>query len=1744
MVATEVAQAAAAKVASLASTAATATVSAAVQAEATAQVTVTASDFSFSIYPFEFINIFLAVVVVTFILQYVVGCCTNVEEVEAKVTRGRVANIMAMVLCSVIIILMCFLSSIADGASSWSTEETTILSVASWMTCIWLVWDLVYRFSGFLTNTFCHNVFLIILVQLMAVTASTESAAIYTRLLFFSILTASSDILMYLVMLLGSLKKGREFCIGMMWTHIAKCFGLFIWCLVLYVDFSTDADVSGDWQAMWVYGWPIFNFIVFCSQLYPVISWLSFGLDVDGDIEEEIVDEGADARYRHPMETCSAASQLTLCWMEPMLWLGTRRPLQLDDVYDLPYSSRSAAVNQKFETAWEAEKASAAERQRQDPDGDHEPSLCRVLLKTFGRFRYIVPFQIGAISALVFTPLLVYMILLHIEDSNADLSAYMEGLALWCSLCLSAFSTGQAFHYCNHMAVNIQSACMNAVYRKLFTLSTSSIQESGSSMVNMLSGDSQRVYMMFYCLAHLTNVVGTFVSTALLFIYVGYAAFAALVVMVLVVPFQFWLGHNMHFIRADMVSCTDKRVAQTSEFLSGVRLIKMQGWEDSFKKKILDRREDELFHLWRLFRFRITNSMVTFVLPTLVTTLVFLTYVLIFDQSLDIATTFATLAVLSVMRPGFFLLPIVLISAAEGTVAIRRFQKFLMLDEMKVSRNPSDVADGEYGVHDDDDAMDGETVEIKINLPGGGLQGGGRGVSIEKIEDVEIIDDEYTVFQERLPKGVAPIVIRNGDFQYYPSSDLQSIVEEASKGGGAPGPPQGNVDDDFDDFDDSSPLIQEEKELVPQVFSNHQLHLTNINLRVEPGQLVCVVGSVGSGKSSLVQAILGEMMETDTMASQGGYRSLTGRVAYAGQDVWILNDTIRNNIIFHQPYDQDLYDQVLEAAQLEADLRTMHAGDLTVVGERGVCMSGGQKARLSLARILYRAHYSDIFVLDDLLAALDMQTLKAVLELGLLGLLHGKTRVIVMNSNYFDVFRQADQLIILSEGNVAAIGSYDELVDEWSHVIATDSDGSLRRDAQVSEVKSNDVQDDVVGDLPTFDKEEKKSKIVPDMPTTPSAESSPSFLGEDVTKTKQMEKLTSEHARTSLGRLGHEEHRVVGILDFKLYHDYFNAAWDYNGTFVFCTLLFFITIAQCSSCASDIWLADWAAASEAAIDDDTTLTYAENMYYIEYFLLILGIVTVFAFIKAFFYMSTAYRSGKRLHERALDKLVNAPVHEYFDVVPTGRILNRFSKDLDAVDLLLVDFLFEFLETAIFIIALLIVCAISVPEMLIVFFPLTFVFYKTRQMFSKASREMKRIESTSRSPVFSTFGETVSGLAHIRAYGEEDIFRKQYCDRLDIHLKTTFHLNNITPWNIIRLDLVGSFVVLTIAICIVSFEGTISETLSALALAYSVQLESRLTEAVWKSIETENYMTQMERLEHFQHIPQESEEGDDVDTMWPKEGKVEFENVDFRYRADLPDVLHKVSFEVLPEERVGICGRTGSGKSSLMVVLFRLGELGCDELGRRRGVIRIDGVDISQIKLKDLRSRISIIPQMPWLFAGTMRENLDPNGTKSDADIWTALRHAQLEQFVRSQPDGLDSRVVERGANLSQGQRQLLCIARALVRKSQVVMMDEATANIDSATDKEIQATIRNSFSQYTTLTIAHRLSTIADSDRILVLNNGHVVEHDAPHRLLNATFERPIGFAALVRELAPESMEDIKKIASAAATHRGQLALL
>lgn len=1741
-------------------------------ATATAGISTSSSVYSFSSYPFEVFNIMIAVVLMSFLMEAILKCLPGRHTITLPVFRNRVASVMAALICTVLLVLISFCSDIAENIYPFSESVLSTLTTASWLLSLWCIYDLYYRYVGFLSLQCFHHIWVLFMVQGLAAASYDSELAVFDQALLWVIILCGLDIFLHVSALLISYRTGKTACKVLTTMHVLKTVAMFGWMWSIFSEFSTATT----WGMFWAYLFPIAGSVLSLANLYLPFKWL------ETDFADEMaVEEDEDGVYKHPMETCSSVEQMTLCWMEPMLWTGSQRTLQLEDVYDMPYSSRSAAINIRFDEAWANEEARVEKLQRNDPEGEYSLSLMRVLLNAYGRFKYIIPFQAVGVVTTVLSPIIVYLLLIYVTYEYTDVGAYVDCLLLFTCIAISSFSTGQAFHYCNHMAVNCQSACMNAVYRKLFRLSTSTIQKAGSSMVNMLSGDAQRVYLMFYSLAHMTNITATLFAGFLLFYFLGYAGFIAIGMVVLVVPFQFWLGHNMHMIRASMMSASDQRIQQTSEFLSGVRLIKMQGWESHFKDKISAKRSEELHHLWRLFRFRITNSTVSFALPTFVSTAVFVGYVFLFGEELTIATTFASLAVLSSMRPGFFLLPIVMISFAEGTVAISRFTKFLTLEEMPDPRGQQgdDGAFPHHYVDGDDMDMDGDHpgdhhVRISNNNNGTNvLVGGGRFMSVEHFDEIIVPEADLQLERPPLRNKQIPISIENGEFMYYEAGELQDICKEA---GGPVGPPTGNLLDEVDFTPEEDPLIDQHD--MDHKEDYERLHMTNVNLRVNKGDLVCIVGAVGAGKSSLVRGILGELKQLS------GTRSLNGRIAYAGQNIWILNDTIRNNILFNMPYDEGLYFSVLEAAQLLPDLTIMPAGDLTVVGERGVTLSGGQKARISLCRLLYRAQYSDVFVLDDLLAALDMQTLKAVLELGILGLLHNKTRVVVMNSNYYGVLETADQVVIMENGQVAAVGSYDELIGDFASVLcknehevdanddtvdgtaaattattgtatATNA-GADASTASASGDDNNDMSDDDVDandmDIDLSKHESKsKSKTLSPRPSSSSASFSSSASSSshgkklldndeeymhDVADPAAIKKKIaaammglagdlSEAARSKKGRLAVEEARVVGILDLGLYNLYFGSAWGVSGYLTFALVVTLVTLAQACQTASDYWLAEWA--EDSSSDTDA--------YYAMYFGILLGITIVFSWAKAQFFMMTAWRSGKKMHERALDRLCKAPVHLYFDVVPTGRILNRFSKDMDAVDLLLVDFFFEFLETAFFIFFLALVCAYSVPEILVVFVPLCYLFYQCRQIFSRSSREIKRIESVSRSPVFSIFGETVSGLGHIRAYGEEESFRKKYYDRLDTHIKTTFHLNEITPWNVVRLDLIGAFMVLTVTICILWFQDSISETLAALALSYSTQLQSRLTECVWKSIETENYMTQMERLEHFQHIPQENYgEGDDVPANWPKHGKVMFDRVHFRYRPDLNNVLHGVNFLAQPAEHLGICGRTGSGKSSLMVVMFRLGEI-----AQGQGNIYIDDVDIGQIRLDDLRSRISIIPQMPWLFKGTVRENLDPSGIRSDAELWEALRHAHLADWVQKSELKLETAIVERGANMSQGQRQLLCIARALVRRSKVVMMDEATANIDHATDALIQETIRKHFNDCTTLTIAHRLTTIANSDRILVLSHGRVVECASPHQLLQND-ESDVGFAALVRELAPESVDVIAEIAAETEQERGQ----
>ncbi|KAH9178081.1 hypothetical protein AeNC1_017475, partial [Aphanomyces euteiches] len=804
--------------------------------------------------------------------------------------------------------------------------------------------------------------------------------------------------------------------------------------------------------------------------------------------------------------------------------------------------------------------------------------------------------------------------------------------------------------------------------------------------------------------------------------------------------------------------------------------------------------------------------------------------------------------------------------------------------------------------------------------------------------------------------------------------------------------------------------------------------LSNLTLTIAPGSLVMVVGSVGAGKSSLISAILGEMHLVQ------GSVDVHGSVALVSQEPWIRNDTVRGNILFEDAYEASWYKTVLQAVQLEADMRLLPAGDKTEIGEQGINLSGGQKACTE--------HGSNVLLLDDPLSAVDVHVAKAIFDQAIDGLARGKTRIMAMNSHY-QFLQRADRIVVMENGSIVGDGTFAELYSAFPQFLNRPSDKARANSpAKLSVVEPHRRH------VPHDALEHRKS------------EASSVMDGDAV--------------------LIIEEDRVKGTVGKQTYLDYFSHV-GFNGWLVSVSLVVMFGVGQTMRVAVDWWQGHWASQFTT-----TSVSTSHGIFY--------GFVSAtafFFFARCNLLVTYTSRCSENMHHELLRCVLRAPINLFFDITPVGRILNRFSRDLDIVDSLLPNLFLDILEYLFVLLGALAICAVSSFYVALGYIPVLVVFYYAGEFFKKSSRELKRLEGVSRSPIFSSFAETLDGIHTIRAFGMTERFTLQNRRAVDTNSKILFALVGSGRWFSIRMDMAATIMITIILAVLVSLKGVISSTVAGLALTYSVVLVSTIQWVIRLFDLAESAMTAVERLLHFKTIPEEAPETtlhDPAFASWPSKGAVQFQNLKLRYRPDLPLVLHGITLDIQGGEKIGICGRTGAGKSSLMIALFRISEFDS-------GTILIDGMDIATIGLATLRRVLSIIPQDPVLFSGTLRENLDPFGEKTDAELDAVVQQTHLDL-------ALSTVVAESGSNLSVGQRQLLCIGRALLRQSRIIVMDEATANVDLATDQLIQTTIQQAFTTETVLTIAHRLDTILHCDRVVVLEKGQVVECDAPSVLM------------------------------------------
>ncbi|XP_008775219.2 ABC transporter C family member 2-like [Phoenix dactylifera] len=866
--------------------------------------------------------------------------------------------------------------------------------------------------------------------------------------------------------------------------------------------------------------------------------------------------------------------------------------------------------------------------------------------------------------------------------------------------------------------------------------------------------------------------------------------------------------------------------------------------------------------------------------------------------------------------------------------------------------------------------------------------------------------------------------------------------------------------------------------------------LSNINLDIPVGSLVAIVGSTGEGKTSLISAMLGELQqlpETDTSVE------IRGTVAYVPQVSWIFNATVRNNILFGSPFQPSRYERAIEVTALHHDIDLLPGGDLTEIGERGVNISGGQKQRVSMARAVYSD--SDVYIFDDPLSALDAHVGRQVFDNCIKDQLRTKTRVLVTNQLHF--LRNVDRIILVHEGMVKEEGTYEEL----------SSNGVLFQKLMENAGKMEEQTEEKQGE--GLGQETIKSAENGDMIKIESG----SLKSEKESKRKEGKSVLIK-----------QEERETGVVSLKVLARYKNAL---GGLWVVMILFICYILTEVLRVSSSTWLSVWT-------DQTSPKSHGSGFYNMIYAVISFGQVLVTLANSYWLVVSSLY-AAKRLHDAMLHSILRAPM-VFFHTNPLGRIINRFAKDLGDIDRNVAVFVNMFMGQFSQLCSTFVLIGIVSTVSLWAILPLLILFYAAYLYYQSTAREVKRLDSITRSPVYAQFGEALNGLSTIRAYKAYDRMASINGKSMDNNVRFTLVNMSANRWLAIRLETLGGIMIWFTATFAVmqnqraEHQKAFASTMGLL-LTYALNITNLLTAVLRLASLAENSLNAVERVGTYIELPSEAPtiiENNRPPPGWPSSGTIKFHDVILRYRPELPPVLHGISFTIEASEKVGIVGRTGAGKSSMINALFRMVEL-------EGGKIFIDDYDVSKFGLWDLRKVLGIIPQVPVLFSGTVRFNLDPFSEHNDADLWEALERAHLKDVIRRNPLGLDAEVSEAGENFSVGQRQLLSLARALLRRSKILVLDEATAAVDVRTDALIQKTIREEFKSCTMLIIAHRLNTIIDCDRLLLINAGQVLEFDTPERLL---LNEDSAFSKMVQSTGAANAQYLRSLVFADAENR------
>lgn len=1219
-------------------------------------------------------------------------------------------------------------------------------------------------------------------------------------------------------------------------------------------------------------------------------------------------------------------------------------------------------------------------------------------------------------------PRLIQPLIDNLETSPSSSLVYAVAVAL--APIMMSLCNSQFDMISNRIGYRATGGYTCFVFNKILRLSTTSLTSYGQGkLVNIMQVDTQRVSRAFFFFFYLWSMPVMLIGAlVLLFQMLGWACLVPVLVMFATYKFNQLLTTRLMTLGAGLNRCRDSRVKLFTEVLHALRLCKMLAWEHQVADIIDVKRREEMKLLNNLKSWQTVLGLLFGGSATAIVQLLTFSAFILFGGKLTAGIVFASLAIFDMLQVPMSLLPITVQYLAQTYVSVMRIEKLLRAAE----------AD-------------------------------------HRVSEVNFVRARPT------KSMLAPVRIENAQFLWPKTSEEDSDQEFAP-----PPPPENRrCCERFRRRQaHSEALLETPDQLMNTIIPQRAPHLSIKTLQILQGKFVLVTGPVGAGKSTLLSAILGEVPQVI------GTLELLGSIAYCSQIPWILHGTVQHNITFGESYDEGKFSRVIEACSLAPDLRQLANGAGTIIGERGINLSGGQKARISLARAAYSG--ASVYLLDDPLSAVDAHVAAQLVKncLGSQGYLSKQTRILVSHQTQFA--SEADTVLIMRNGEIVAAGppnqfSKEELQSASSLDGSTDwtSNVTKKEISQPPSMSRAVSAHDPKTKAPELRRcisepgEETDSKVVEETETEVPSES------EDSRSKGVVVEETEERA----------EDMEEGHLSLRVWCTFMRAM----GCGAFWVIILNV-ISTIGYLAAALWLGHWPEVEAKLGTGDALAILAVLAFSILFFTL----------LRILMFQWSSLALAISMHKKALWAVLRAPM-SWLDTTPGGRIINRFSSDMSKIDLDLQGSMQNLLRAVCDLVASILVAGTVLPVIFLVFVPILLAYYRIQKVYRKAGREVQRLASKSRSPIYQGVDEAIVGVTTIRAYDKQGYFMDQNERRVSRSVRLDFTQMGCQKWLGFRLKLLGSIVSTLVAVLVVlhrylgPFGRAISGPSAGLALRYAQTLSNSMEGILNNLTMAEQCLVAVERLNTYMELEDEGSLTDSSDqSEWLDTGSVCFENVVMRYREGTPLVLKGLSFEIPGGSSLGIVGRTGAGKSSLLQVLFRMSPL-------EAGAVYLDGHDTSQMGLHTLRKSLAIIPQDPVGFTGTVRFNLDPFNQHTDDAIWQELEKVQLKTYFEAQDGQLLFQVAAGGENLSVGQRQLLCCARALIRGTRILVLDEATASVDFTTDGLIQDILQKEVrtKHLTTLTIAHRIQTVLGGDRVLVVADGKAAEFGKTEDLRN-----------------------------------------